>query len=141
LPSSRRVLSALTIAFLACQVWTIVALERNTWPVIKASMFSAGADRDEDVELTGTMRDGRIISMTPIGLGLREHQLHHWLANTIGPRIDETDLPVLARVAKSWNARNPDTRVVAVKLWLKRLPLPAGSAPSTTRGLLWWRAS
>ena len=140
----RTVLSIVTLAWLACQVWAVSNLEFDTWPVTELSFFSESVREDVDVELTGITRDGRLVAMTPSEFGLERHQLDHWLMGRMGQfpdAQDPRDPQTLAELARIWNeGHDGEEEVLAVHLQLKGIPLPGGSKPSEEETVLVWSA-
>lgn len=136
------VLSVVTLAWLACQVWAVSSYSFETWPVTELSFFSESARQDVDVELTGFTRDGRPVAMTPSGFGLERHQLDRWLMGRMGQfpdAGDPRDLQTLADLARIWNERYAEEEeVVAVRLRLQGVPLPGGNGPSGEETVLVW---
>ena len=130
----------LTIAWLVSLLWVGITLERGTWPVSRSSMFSEGASAHIEPYLEGTTKDGRIVALSPEGFGLTKLQLRNWLARHTKSRVDFGDGPTLQLLARLWNERHPDEEVVAVRLWRREIPLPAGVRPHSDTLLLEWEA-
>jgi hypothetical protein len=136
----RAALSLVTIAWLASLLLVGITLERGTWPISRSSMFSEGASIHVEPYLDGTTQDGRTVALTPEGLGLTKLQLRNWLAHHTKTRVDFGDGPTLQLLARAWNERHPDDEVMAVRLWRREIPLPAGQQPHSDTLLLEWEA-
>lgn len=141
----RTVLSLVTLAWLACQIWAVLNLEFETWPVTELSFFSESFQEDVDVDLTGFTRDGRLVAMIPSEFGLERHQLDQWLMGRMGQfpdAQDPRDLQTLGELARIWNeGHDGEEEVVAVRLRLEAIPLPGGSKPSEEETVLVWSAA
>lgn len=138
--AKRTMLSVVTIAWLVSLLWVGIALERGTWPISRSSMFSEGASAHVEPYLEGTTRDGRSVALSPEEFGLTKIQLRNWLARRTGSQVDFGDVPTLKLLARAWNERHPDDEVVAVRLWNREIPLPAGIRPHSDTLLLEWEA-
>ncbi len=137
------VLSLVTLAWLACQVWVVLSLEDEAWPVTEMRFFGHGAQVDVDLELTGITHDGRTVVMTPTGFGLEPYQLDGYLSERLGPSLDASDprdRETLAELAHIWNERHVGDEVVAIDLRLRRYPLPVGSGEPWSDIVLTWSA-
>lgn len=138
--ATQAALSVVTVAWLVSLLWVGFTLERGTWPISRSSMFSEGATAHIEPYLEGTTQDGRILTLSSEGFGLTKLQLRNWLARHTESRVDAGDIPTLQLLARLWNERHPDDEVVAVRLWRRDIPLPAGQQPHSDTLLLTWEA-
>lgn len=138
--AKQTVLSVVTMAWLISLFWAGITLERGTWPISRSSMFSEGASAHVEAYLEGTTRDGRTVMLSPEGFGLTKLQLRNWLSRQTGSQVDFGDVSTLKLLARLWNERHPNDELVAVRLWSREIPLPAGVRPHSDTLLLEWEA-